>query len=95
MTNSSSNTTSTRSLTLREAVEEIPETQWVDSQGELSSGREILNSYSADQLDQPVVWCEDAQGRPQICAQGSDGQAGKVLLAPAPRTGWDLQSPTP
>ena len=95
MTSSSDNTTSAQTLTLRQAIEEVPETEWVDSQGELSSGREILDSCSAEDLDQSAIWCEDEQGQPQICARDSDGRAGTVLYTPAPQTGWNLESPPP
>lgn len=70
--------------TLRDAIESVPEAEWVDSDGTLYTMQDILDSYSQQQLSQPVVWCEGELGEQQICAGEDEGRPDNVLLTMAP-----------
>lgn len=80
-------------LTLKQAVEGVPNASWTDSSGELWSSQEVASQWSKDTLQQPVVWGETEFGRPTIREAGNDGQPGKTLLTMEPPSGADLPSP--
>jgi hypothetical protein len=84
MAQTSEDTATGQATTLRDAIEAVPEAEWVDSRGTLLTMNDLLTSYSEEQLAQPVAWCEDDLGEQQICARADDGGTGEVLLTMAP-----------
>jgi hypothetical protein len=82
----------TGTLTLRQAVEGVPNASWSDSDGGLWTTEEIVSQWDSGELNQPVTWGEDETGT-NVIRVATEGGSGKILLTMEPATGWDIPSP--